>query len=143
MEISKLLCFKDLSEQLKHKISFSIFVVFPRSIVKRADTSLFKPSSNAVMMESMIANSPRNNALFGWLLILVGLTIDAWLHNVTFANGAVFYFDVPWPESYSSPFFDFESLRNWWFLFHFSISLINFYNLFLSDLNLTKNITTK
>ena len=107
-------------KSLSGQISFSVLIIFPWGVIQWTDTSLLEPSSDAVMMEGVVADSPSNDALFGGLLILIRLAVDAGLHHVAFADSAVFYFDIPRPQSNCSPFFDFESFNMLLriFLFH-------------------------
>jgi len=61
-------------------------------------------------VKGVIADSPCYCALFTRSRCLVGLTLDAEIHNVVTADGAVVDDNVPGPKSYSVPLLDFESL---------------------------------
>jgi len=101
--------------------SFSVFVIFPIGVTERTYTSLFEPSPDTVVVKSVIADSPSNYALLGDIC-LICLAVDAGFHYVALADGAVFNFDVPRPEGYCCPFFNFESLGHLLrvFLVHFA-----------------------
>ncbi len=58
----------------------------------------------------MVAHSPRRSALVLDIGHLVGLAVDACLHDVILANGAVVDCDVPGPESHGIPLFHFKSI---------------------------------
>jgi len=61
-------------------------------------------------VEGVIANPPGDSALFGGSGTLVCLTLDAEIHDVIAANGAVVDDNVPGPKSNGIPLLDFESL---------------------------------
>ena len=65
---------------------------FPFFVVKRANDPRLEPSRDAVEVERVVADPPGNGALF--LVIGVSLAVDAWLHNVVLADGAVVDVDV-------------------------------------------------
>src|SRR5690242_2647654 len=50
-----------------------------------------------------VADAPGNGALFARSRSLVGLALDAEVHDVVTADGAVVDYNVPSPESYSVP----------------------------------------
>jgi hypothetical protein len=52
---------------------------------------------------SYVANAPGNGALLARGRGLVGLALDAEIHDVVTADGAVVDDNVPGPESYSIP----------------------------------------
>ena len=81
----------------KYKSCVTVFIIFPILIIQRTDTSLFEPSSYTVVMESVVAYSPGNDAFFGGLGIGVRLAIDTGLHDMTFADSAVFNLNIPRP----------------------------------------------
>ena len=55
----------------------------------------------------MVANSPGDGALL--IARLIGLALDARVHDVISANGAIVDVDVPGPKSNSIPFFNFKN----------------------------------
>jgi len=79
----------------------------------------------------VIAHSPCHSTLLARGGALVGLALDAQLHDVVTADGAVVYNDIPSPEGDGVPLFDFEarSLLSFSFgglgchrsIFHFNI----------------------
>ena len=71
---------------------------------------MLEPAADAVMVKSMVTDSPGYYTLLFGLIIRVCLAIYTGLHDVGFADGTVFYFDVPGPKGHGRPLFDFESL---------------------------------
>ena len=69
-----------------------------------------EPSTNAVEVKSMITNSPRHSAFFASCAGLVGLALDAEIHDVVPADGTVIDNDVPSPECDGVPLLDLEAL---------------------------------
>jgi len=63
-----------------------------------------------VEVEGVVADSPRDSALLTRRRCLVGLAVDAQVHDVVTANGAVVDNDVPSPESDCIPLLDLELL---------------------------------
>ena len=90
--------------------SFSIAVEVPLSVVERADGASLEPAGDAMEVEGVIADAPGLVALLGRVGHLVGLAVDARLHDVVPADGAVVDVDVPGPESHCVPLFHFEAL---------------------------------
>ena len=66
----------------------------PILVVEGTAVLLFQPSRDAVEVECVVASAPGSSALLGCVRDLVGLTIDARLHYVILANGAVVDCDV-------------------------------------------------
>lgn len=60
-------------------------------------------------VERVIADTPCSRAFVTGRRDLVSLAINAKIHDMISANGAVVHDDVPCPKSYSIPLFDFES----------------------------------
>ena len=61
-------------------------------------------------VESVVALTPSSGAVSLSFRHLRGLAVDAGLHDVVLADGAVIYMDVPSPQSYCIPLLDFEPL---------------------------------
>ena len=61
-------------------------------------------------VEGVVADAPRLIALLLTVRHLVGLAVDAWLHDMVTADGAVVDVDVPGPERYRVPLPHLESL---------------------------------
>ena len=96
-----------------HASSTTIFLELPVSVVERADLSRLEPSGNAVEVEGVlqlsamafqrelcstyIADAPCNGALLASGGSLVGLALDAQVHDVVAADGAVVDDDIPRP----------------------------------------------
>jgi hypothetical protein len=60
-------------------------------------------ATRACVMLTYVADAPGDGALFARGRRLVGLALDAEVHDVVTADGAVVDDDVPSPESYSVP----------------------------------------
>ena len=67
---------------------------FPVLVVEGTAVLLLQPSRDAVEVECVVASAPGSSALFACVRDLVGLAIDAGLHNMVLADGAVVYRDV-------------------------------------------------
>lgn len=87
-------------------ISFSVLFEFPVLVVKRACLEFLKPSGDAVEMESMVARSPSHIALFGPSFFLVGLALNAVVHEVVPTNCARILFSLPFPHGHGVPLLD-------------------------------------
>jgi len=61
-------------------------------------------------VESVVAHAPGDVALFGSGRRLVGLALDAEIHNVIAADRAIVDDDVPRPKRNRVPLFNLESL---------------------------------
>ena len=88
----------------------SILLELPVPVVKRADLSGLEPPGDAVEVEGVVAHPPGHGALLAGGGGLVGLALDAQVHDVVPADGAVVHHDVPSPESHSVPLLHLESL---------------------------------
>ncbi len=55
---------------------------------------MLEPSRDAVEVERVVAGAPCSCTLFGGVCDLIGLAVDAGLHDVVLANGAVVNRDV-------------------------------------------------
>ena len=66
----------------------------PVFVVERATILLLEPSRDAVEVKSVVASSPGSRALVCCVCDLVGLAIDAGLHDVILADGTVVNSDV-------------------------------------------------
>ena len=72
-------------------------------------TSL-EPSTDAMEVKSMVTNSPSHSAFLASGASLVGLALDAEIHDVVPADSTVIDNDVPSPESDGVPLLDLEAL---------------------------------
>lgn len=60
-------------------------------------------------VKSVVADPPSNCTFLGRRRGLIRLTLDAEVHDVVAADGAVVDHDIPSPKRYSVPLLDFES----------------------------------
>ena len=61
-------------------------------------------------VEGMVTHPPGHGALLARLAGLVGLALDAQVHDVVPADGAVVHHDVPGPQRYRVPLLHLEPL---------------------------------
>ena len=76
----------------------------------------FEPAGNAVEVERVITNSPCYCSVFAGGTLLVCLTFYAEIHDMSPADGAVVYFDVPCPHGHSIPLLYFKFLLGFYHL---------------------------
>jgi len=88
----------------------SILLELPFAIVERTDLTSFEPSGDAVEVEGVVTDAPGHRAFLTRGGCLICLALDAEIHDVVAADGAVVDDDVPGPESDGVPFLHFESL---------------------------------
>jgi len=69
----------------------------PFLVVKRADRSSLQPPGDAMEVEGVVANTPSSRALVLHIGDLIGLTVNARLHDMILANGTVVYVNIPGP----------------------------------------------
>jgi len=81
----------------------------PLAIVQRTDVPCLKPTGDTVEVESVITDTPGSVTLFTAGSHLVGLTINAEVHDVVSANGTVVNDDIPCPERDRVPFLNLKS----------------------------------
>lgn len=87
----------------------AVFLKLPFPVVQGADLPRLQPPGNAVKVESMVADSPGNSALVVGSRNLIGLTLNAEVHNMVSADGAVIHHNVPCPQCHRVPFLHLES----------------------------------
>lgn len=94
-------------------LSVSILLELPISVVQGAHLASLEPPGNAMEMEGVITHAPSHSALFTRSRGLIGLTLDAEIHDVIPTDGAVVHHDIPGPQGHGIPFFHLESaIRN-------------------------------
>lgn len=79
---------------LRHPPLVTVLLEIPLTIVQRADLAGLQPTGNAVEVERMVADAPGHGALLAGGRCLVGLALDAQVHDVVAANGAIVHHDV-------------------------------------------------
>ena len=83
-----------------------VSLVLPVAITQRADAPGLEPPGDAVEVEGVVTHAPGHwTLLLDSLLSLVGLTLDAPVHDVVPADGAVVHHDVPGPQRHSVKLF--------------------------------------
>merc|ERR1719270_2407337 len=97
----------------------SIFLELPVPVVKGTNLSGLEPSGDAVKVEGVGAHPPGHGAFFTGGTGLICLTLNAKVHDVVPADGAVVHHNVPGPQSHSIPLLHLKS-----FLFLNKISII-------------------
>jgi len=88
----------------------AILLELPLAVVKRADLASLEPARDAVKVKGMITDTPSNSAFLTGCRCLVGLTLNAVIHNVISADSTVVNNYIPCPQGDSIPLFYFESL---------------------------------
>jgi len=87
----------------------AVLLQLPFTVIQRADVSRLQPARNAMEVEGVVADSPCGVTLLTCGRHLVSLAIDAEIHDVVPADGAVVHDDIPSPESDSVPLLHFEA----------------------------------
>lgn len=88
----------------------AVLLELPVSVVQRAHLSCLQPSGDAVEVECVIADAPCDGALLARGRSLICLTLDAEIHDVIAADGAVVDDNVPRPEGHGVPLLNLEAL---------------------------------
>jgi hypothetical protein len=111
-------CEPDLYPKRKHTHLPAILLKLPVAVVERTDLPRLQPTRDAVEVECVlcllarslphcvqthVADAPGNSALLARSGRLVCLALDAQVHNMVPANGAVVDDNVPRPKSYGVP----------------------------------------
>ena len=124
----------------------SDFLELPFLVVQWAHISGLQPPADAVEMIRVVASSPCRITLLAF--DLVGLTLDALVHDVVLADGAGIHLNVPSPQSYCRPLLHSETLSGgcfwtfagllgfrfaWWFGFSLGCSLFSFHFYFFNN----------
>ena len=81
----------------------AVLLELPVSVVQGADLPGLQPPGDAVEVEGVVAHPPGHGALLAGGAGLVGLALDAQVHDVVPADGAVVHHDVPGPQSHGVP----------------------------------------
>merc|ERR1719356_1146155 len=94
----------------KAVLLMSVLLKLPVSVVKRANLSGLEPPGDAVEVEGVVTHPPGHGALLAGGARLIGLTLDAQVHDVVPADGAVVHHDVPGPQGHGVPLLHLEPL---------------------------------
>jgi hypothetical protein len=136
--------------------SATVLLELPVAVVERAHLASLQPAGDAVEVERVlqiqvsillcsctvhnkthVADSPRDCALFTCGCCLIGLAVDAQVHDVVTANGAVVDDDVPGPECDSVPLWRCVS----WRPYSYALEVLDAYLLHLELLLSVHGIT--
>ena len=108
--------------------SVSVLLELPVPVVEGADLPGLQPAGDAVEVEGVVTHPPGNRALLArgarlehndtmnfltynnCVRHLVGLALDAEVHDVVATDGAVVHHDVPGPQSHGVPLLDLKPL---------------------------------
>ena len=88
----------------------SVLLELPVPVVQGADLPGLQPPGDAVEVEGVVAHPPGHGALLAGGAGLVGLALDAQVHDVVPADGAVVHHNVPGPQSNGVPLLHLEPL---------------------------------
>ena len=89
----------------------TVFLEFPITVIERANLTSFQPPRDTMEMKCMVAHSPSHGTFFWGYGGLISLAFNAQIHDVVSTNGTIVDNNVPSPQCYSIPFFDFESKK--------------------------------
>merc|ERR1719384_1185630 len=87
-----------------------ILLKLPLAIVQGADLPSLQPTRDAMKVEGVIADAPSHGALLAGVGTLVRLALNAQIHDVVPADGAIVHDNVPCPEGHCAPLLDLEAL---------------------------------
>ena len=90
--------------------SVSVLLELPVPVVEGADLPGLQPAGDAVEVEGVVTHPPGHGTLLASGAGLVGLTLDAEVHDVVPADGAVVHHDIPGPQCHGIPFLHLKSL---------------------------------
>lgn len=88
----------------------TVLLKLPVSVIERADLTGLEPARDAMEVEGMITDTPSHGTLLTGGRSLVGLALDAQIHDMVSADGTVVDDDIPSPESNCIPLLYFKSL---------------------------------
>lgn len=91
-------------------MSTTVLLKLPVTVVQWAHLAGLEPARNTMEMEGVVANAPSYGALLARGRGLVRLTLNAEVHDVVSADGAVVDDNVPCPECDGVPLLDLEAL---------------------------------
>lgn len=97
-------------EKKNKRRSVAVLLKLPVAIVERTHLTRLEPTTDAVKVKGVIADAPGDGALLVGGRLLIRLALDAQIHNVIAANGAIVDDNVPRPECDGAPLFQLELL---------------------------------
>ena len=81
----------------------AILLELPVPVVEGANLPGLEPPGDAVEVEGVVAHPPSDRAFLRGRRCLVRLALDAEIHDVVAANGAIVHNDIPCPECHGVP----------------------------------------
>lgn len=87
----------------------AVLLKLPVSVVEGTDLTSLEPTGDAVEVKSVVTDTPSNSALFTGGGSLIGLALNAEVHNVVSANSTVVDNNIPCPESDRRPLLHLEA----------------------------------
>ncbi len=88
----------------------AVLLELPVPVVEGTDLARLEPPRDAVEVEGVVAHAPGHGALLARGRGLVRLALDAQIHDVVAADGAVVHHDIPRPQRNCIPFLHLESI---------------------------------
>jgi len=88
----------------------AILLKVPVPVVERTHLPCLQPPTDAVEVESMIARAPCNSTVIDAGTAVVGLTLDAEVHDVIATYGTAVHYQVPRPQTHGVPTLHLEQL---------------------------------
>jgi len=86
----------------------AILLELPVAVIQWTHIARLQPARDAMEMERVIANTPRNRAIVAASVGLRCLALDTQVHDVVAADGTVVNHDIPRPQRHRIPLLDLE-----------------------------------
>lgn len=76
----------------------SVLLEVPLPVVQGTDLTCLQPTRDAMEVEGVVADAPGHSALLAGGRGLVRLALDAQIHDVVAADGAIVHHNIYWEE---------------------------------------------